>query len=324
VTRDQILRSTRPEDLFPGDADKARTVFIELSRKWHPDAGGDGDVFAIIASLYRQALDKVKTGKWEGSATLKFDCSHCRELVLETQISTPMVFGRAIIGRDFYAEVFEKDKHLVDHVLATTFTYSSNDMRKEFHRYLPKWEKHGNPGQVIIVTKKTPDLIRLRDVVTTIGPLEPRHTAWVISSLMNLACYLSHTRIVHMDISPDTYFISPEFHSGALLGGWAWSVERDRQVKAVSKRTHSVLPFEVTVSKKATHLIDLELIRLTAREISADLPPLMKKWAETPGRGSAIDQYKEWSKVLKDTFGARRFLTMNVTAGDVYKNAVTH
>ncbi|MFX4865105.1 hypothetical protein ABTB62_20195, partial [Acinetobacter baumannii] len=73
--------------------------------------------------------------------------------------------------------------------------------------------------------RKTPDQLLLSDVLsfykTTPFPLA--HAGWIINGLLNIACYLEHSRLTHNAISAETVFVSPLRHTVHLLGGWWYS-----------------------------------------------------------------------------------------------------
>ena len=330
LDRDQLLAIHRPVLLFPGNAKEARRTYHTLSKVWHPDhPAGSHEVMSHITSLYQQALRKIADGLWEGATVVSI---HEETITydLHTRTSYPFLFGHTLICDNSVVYLYDA-KYVEEWAwhanIAKTFHYASPKMQEEFERYLPRVARTGSmkDGRHVLQLHKTPDLICLRDVVTHCSKLDPKHVAWIVSSLLNLACYLSYTNMVHHEISPDTYFISPELHSGALLGGWSFACPTNDPVTHVSKRTYDVMPFAAKRTKLAMHLTDLELIRLTAREcLAGTAPEPMQTWVHAVSTGSAVEQYKEWSEILKRTFGPRRFVRMAVNADDVYGRTVLH
>ena len=77
--------------------------------------------------------------------------------------------------------------------------------------------------------------------------------------------------------------------------------------------------------------IDAELIRAVGRELLGDgvgskllsdpnIPNALLNWVRTAAIGDAYKEYEEWSKkVLKDSFGERRFVELKIQASDIYK-----
>lgn len=328
MTATDILSTVRPEDLFPGDPEKAKRRYRELALLWHPDRGGNDAVFAHLTSLYHSALERLSKGLWEGSAVLAFQGLDGSARTFAAHASSPFELGQSIVGDDHVLYLLDSSFVRMA-VKPPSFAYASDRMREEISKCLPQQTRiiPLTDGRALVQIDKTPDLLRLRDVVTHLGTLDPKHAAWIVSSLMNLACYLSYAGLVHHDISPDTYFISPKFHSGALLGGWWYVRQRGERVRTLPRRTFNLLPFKVRVTKQASSLTDLELIRATAREcLSSPAPEPMRTWLEGVGVGSAVEQYREWAVVLERTFGPRRFVAMSINADAVYgtKGSVNH
>lgn len=324
MTKVEILAVTRPEDLFPPDKVGAQSIYRKMSKYWHPDlATGSADVFAHITKLYQDALQKMASGRWEGPAFIQLEGENKHFYSYQARTTFPFPYGHAIVADASLVYLFNESAEFGRTLqqVAKTKPFASEDMRHEFERYLPHVTTHGmlHDGRFLLELTKTPDLVRLRDVVTHYGPIEPVHMAWMISSMLNLACYLTHANIVHHDISPDTYFLSPAFHSGALLGGWWSTATRGETIRTVPRRTFGVMPFNAKMVKRASTRTDLELIRLTVREcMKMPAPEPMQTWITKIGTGNAFEQYKQWSDILVATFGKRKFTPFPLTATSVY------
>jgi len=327
LTPTELLAVNQPEQLFPSDPAEMRKKFISLSMVWHPDKpGGRSDVFAKIASLYKSAEQKVKENKWNGACRTDFNLSDGSTLTVNVLKGADFVLGRQYITDHELLHVLEpSNRKYVNHAHKIPFSFASDRMRDECERYLPGGFVATTPlldGRIFLSQPKTPDLIRLSDVVEFYGgKLEPRSGAWVVSSLMNLCCYLEYAKIVHGDISPDTYFISPAHHSGALLGGWWYYRREGQRVGPLPRRTIDVIPYQVRVTREAVSYIDHESVRLIGRECidMAAAPAPVRDWLTSIAKGSAQDQYTSWMKAVDEGFGKRRFVKMDVTAAEVYK-----
>ena len=73
---------------------------------------------------------------------------------------------------------------------------------------------------------------------------------------------------------------------------------------------------------RADHRLDLNLIRSMGIEMLGshkEVPDPMAKWLRYASAGDALDDYKVWRKVLKDSFGARRFVELKVSPSDIYQ-----
>lgn len=336
MTSLDILACKRPEDLFPvGDLAHVRKVYRTLALQWHPDLNhGQGDVFAHVTKLHGEALTKLAAGNWEGAGVVFLTMVGGKEIALQTRTSVPFALGQTLVTDNAVMFLVEPAYGLLflggrQASGKGFFKFSSGRMEKETDRYLPHRAALGQlrDGRHFLQVAKTPDLLRLADVVKHSNGLDPKHVAWVVSSLLNLCCYLSYAGIVHQDISPDTYYISPRFHSGALLGGWWYWARRGEPISAVPKRTYDLMPFKARNEKTASALTDLELVRATGREClgGKKAPAPMKHWLEQVGTGSAVEQYQQWLAVLNEAFGERRFVELKLDADAVYgRQEATH
>ncbi len=314
---DKILSITQPESLF-SSASECKNEYRLLATMWHPDRNKDvkaSQIFSHINSLYELAVEKFNKGTWT-NINFPFHRQFSFEL------------GEAYIGDDHITYLVDvKHKEYVDNFSRTCkkFKFASDRMEKEVTRYLPldvSVEKQDDKYRVTV--PKARDLVRLRDVLDHFGgSLDPKHVAWIESSLYNLCCYLNFASLVHSDISLDTYFIAPESHSGALLGGWWYSTSFGSSLTSVPRRTFGLLPTEVLNTKRAHVSIDLELVRAVGRDLlRGDLskaPDAMQTWLKSLAGDDPVIEYEQWGDVLKESFGARRFTPMNVSAIDIYK-----
>jgi len=203
--------------------------------------------------------------------------------------------------------------------------FASKRMEEEMSKFLPKIVKTFEiEDRLVMVLEKSPDLILLRDVSEYFkSKIDPKHVAWILSSLHNLVCYFGYSKFSHNDISMDTYFISPEFHNGSLLGGWWYSTELGKKMLAVPSRTYNLFPEDVKAKKGGDIKVDLDLIRAVGRELLGDpvgtklsemkaAPEPMISWLRLVTTGRPVDDYKIWKDVvIPASFGGRFFTRMD-------------
>lgn len=338
VTSDQILDVpvTEPEQLFSGAQDLARREFHALAALWHPDRSDDPratEVFQHVSAIYRVAQGRLSAGSWVEPGKLTLQADDGRTFNVRFLKKRPFELGTVYVGRTVVAWVLEPGN---DDLLAgatrmiSGFRYADNGMRKEFERYLPRVKKNFRTidGRSVMVVDKTEDLVLLADLLEhEQGALAPVHAAWVLSSLYNLACYFQWAGIAHNDISPLTYFVSPKYHSGALLGGWWYAVPVGKRMLAAPDRTLSNAPVDLMKKKAGDGRVDLELIRAVGREVLGDAagtslpgkaPAPLTTWLRFASNGDAVKDYALWGDVLQQSFGPRRFVPLNVGPQDIY------
>jgi hypothetical protein len=332
-----ILRFTGPGELFSDRPDRIKDEYARLAKQWHPDnhgnSGESNEVMVKINLLYQQGLELIRVGRWEKPGWLRLRSKDGKRHEINYYRTVSFELGTAYIGnhvvfylvdsgnRDFYQNAVKSIAGL---------KYANEKMETEIRKYLPKviaeFETSDRCWGVVI--GKTPDFILLQDLLAYFdNRMEERHMAWIVSSLLNIACYLDYAGLSHNSISLDTYFVSPEQHSGALLGGWWYATPRGCRMPGVPEKIFAIMPPQVKTEKKGNILTDLESIRLIGRELAGDrngtrlegnLAGPLVEWLRGASSESAFAEYSRWGEVLKAAFGARRFVKLDVTAPQVY------
>ncbi|MCX7920727.1 MAG: hypothetical protein N3B21_01695 [Clostridia bacterium] len=338
-TAEEILNAAEPWEVFTGDIEKMRSQYAAMAKRWHPDFNDNSTdsnaVMSKINSLYKQGMDMLKSGEWKQPGLIK-----CRDIngkvhEIRFQISHSFELGTMYIGDrvavylvdDIYRDLFKNADRVI-----REFTFANDIMKEEISRYLPKviskFETTDN--RLGMVVEKKVDLFLLRDVLSFYdGKVPVRHVAWILSTLYNLVCYLDYADLSHNAISLDTYFISPQNHNGALLGGWWYGVYQGSKMIGVPEITYSIMPPKVADKKCGDIITDLELIRLIGRELLGDrngsklyamgaAPVPIIEWLRGVSSGNALEDYRKWGRVLEESFGTRRFVEMNVTGEELY------
>ncbi len=328
-----------PERLFPNDRDAAKARYRALARKWHPDHNpGQEAVFEHVAALYRAVLAKIAAGNWQPPGRLilkprrggteyriRFHKRHTLEIG-DMYVADSVV---AFVLPPENQDLFERAQRTIE-----GFVYADDAMRAEVSRCLPviKAAFVSDAGPVLIVSK-TPDQLLLKDVVEHFKTgLDPRHVGWMQNILYNLACYLDWSGLTHNAIGLDTMFVSPQHHSGALLGGWWDSVRTGQPMIAAPSRTITYAPADFLARKVGDIRVDLELVRLVGRELLGDarglrlmhdrtVPRPMADWLCLATTGEAATDYRQWGEVLRESYGDRRFIALELTASDLYQGA---
>lgn len=324
---EEILSIKEPGHLFPREALEIKKRFRELAKEWHPDVSHDPKATEVFEHLNRlKQLALTPTAVWEERGRVEIDCGITSRIYPYLR-RHDFELGQIYVCQHNVVTILSEQVGLWGSVssvkLMTGFKYPNEKMRDEISKCLPQGrELHNLKGnRQLVVVNKDPELILLRDVMSYYGgKLDPRHVAWIMSTLYNLSCYFAYARIVHNDISPDTYYINPKTHSGALLGGWWYALESGDRLKVVPLRTFKHLPWKCKKNKVASRLTNLELIRQTGRELLGErsAAPIMWDWLTLPAMSSAVTEYEEWGKVLNKQFGARRFTEMKLTPNDIY------
>jgi hypothetical protein len=331
-TADEILAIpvSEAERLF-GTPEQIGPVFREAALRWHPDHGGRQDVFAHLLALRAEADRKSAAGAWVVPGRLEIGGRRIRFFHRFT-----FELGTAYLGNNVLAYVVEPEfADLAKRAEAVIkgLNFADAAMRAEMAPRLPRLLAafDGQPGQRVLVLEKPAGIIRLSDLLTHEGGRIPaRHVAWIISELLNFACYLNAYRgIIHLGLAPETVFIAPATHQVLPLGGWFYATRRDAYLATLPERTDHLLPMTARQAECAVPSIDLELIRAIGREalgdaagtrlrLDPDVPTALADWLRRPSGHDPVAEYRLWPGTILDSFGARRFAELLVTASDVY------
>jgi hypothetical protein len=330
-----------PVRLFGGSAAGVKPAWRLLAMRWHPDRNADPlarVVFQHVARLFDAAQALIARDAWPGHATLALTAIDGKSYEINCLRRHPFELGTMAVAGTAVAFVVDRDHaDLVARARDTIerFAYADDRMRGEVARHLPAFPfaaAFRTAGADVIVMRKTPDLLLLRDVLDHFnGRLNARHVAWVVSSLLNLCCYFQYAGIVHNALSLDTCFMSPCTHGVAVLGGWWYAARAGEPMAAAPATTIEWGPHDLMRTRRADIRTDLELVRAIGRALLGDVggmrlardseaPRPMVDWLRLPASGDPIDDYRTWrNRVLHDSFGARRFAELPLTQGDIYR-----
>lgn len=340
----QILAvpESQPERLFSAP-DQVGAEFKALAKRWHPDVrGGDNKVFQHITVLHRVAVERADKGQWiipgrldlKGADGIEYHIHHVRDF--------DFGLGRAYLNESIVAYVFPKDvahvaREAEESIRSIRFPAKTAELQKklrdEFTPRIPAIRKRfvTDDGRAVLVLTKPNDAIRLRDLLDhEKGFLDPRHTAWIMSELLNICCWLKVEGMTHNDLSLDSVFIRPEQHH-VWLSGWWYAVPEGQRMRSLqSGRTVRHLPASVINTKKASFFTDLNQVRLLGRELFGDelgmrlgsdtrVPEPFRTWLRHASSGVGKTDFAQWHETAKASFGARRFTKMAISFSDVYR-----
>lgn len=321
-----ILNIKDPELLFTKE--NIESEFRALAKKYHPDVGGDTEIFSHINYLHTLGLEKLAKGSWEIPGVVEFTSISGggfrlkHEYKLESKAVTTY-YSNTVVAYSFAMQAFYQKYREFN------FKYPNKDFETEFSKYLPKPSQFiQTSDHYIVIVPKTIEVVPLSGIKALYpAGLDPKHVAWIMSSLHNLLCYLEYTGLTHLAINLDTYFISPEHHTGLLLGGWEYSTIAGQEITYVPKDTYNLLGGELRKDKTARIELSGKLIKVIGRQLMGDFmskknhPELtpMIDWLLAMTSQSPQEQFKCWDKVLKDTFGKRKFIKFEVDNNELYR-----
>lgn len=332
LTPEHILSLTQPEQLFAKDTIKEE--YYALAKAWHPDVNKSSlasDVFAHIKMLYDKGVEILGRGAWHIPGLLTLTSLTGSSYNLKYNYHTTFELGETYIGNSFIAYLIKKEyADLYNNYLIQIgkFKYPTEKMEEEFKRCLPMRKTQFETNEYfVMVLAKTKEVIPLRLALKYFnGKLHPRDVGWIMSNMYNMLCFLEYNNIGHNDINLDTYFISPQHHSGLLLGGWWYSQPIGTTLRSVPVRTFNLLTQQQKDKKIAVKEIDNRLCKATCLELlgekamlDPEIPKSLLYALKTPDSDNAIKNYAHWRKTtLISIFGEIKFHKMEIDYNKLY------
>ena len=340
LSAEEILKidTNSPEKLF--SRDEFKDEFNKLRLKWHPDRNSNplaNDVFQQVTTLAESAKGRIATDTWAGHASVKFTVKSGKTYRFSYLKFRSFELGRMYIGNKYVAYIIDdENKDLFDNGVKAIkgIKYPQPKFKEEFKKLMPEivQAEESDIGYVLVL-KKPKGAVLLEDLIDFLPNkiLPPKHTAWVVSSMYNIAMFLNHIGITHNSILASTVFVNPNEHTCYLLGGWWYSVKADTKLMAMPSELTKILPKELFDDKIANTCYDRQSIKAMAVKclgdplligskllFDKDLPKPMVNWVRSTSNGSALEEYKGWSETLKSSYGKRKFTKFTVDISQLY------
>lgn len=335
------IPDNQPERLFK-QRDNLKAEYLLLLKVWHPDLNHDpkaGDVTAHLQKLYEKAQEKAAAKIWDTPGLLSLTGTDGRIRNIKYRKKYDFELGEMYVGDSILTFVIQRaHENLTLSGLRGigTIRYPNEDFRLSLEKHFPKVEHYFETKDFVVVCiLKQKDEILLSELIGHLGgQIDPKHVAWIMSSLFNLAAFLQVTGMTINGITPGSVFVSTPKHALSMYGGWWYSASVGKPVKSLPPEVYRLAPRKFLIDKIATHFLDLECIRACGRaalgDISGnsfrmrdDIPKPMAAYLMLPSSNDAIKEYDSWTKVLKDSFGPRRFHKLEITGDNIYKEMET-
>ena len=321
---------TKYGDIFKNDGHKLPIDYKNMCKLIHPDVCADPratDAFARLQILYNEASECVGTSVWEGTNYIEIKTTAGKTLQIKYQYHCVFEIGEYYVcNRNIiYIFDFSKKKYYNNYIKSIkNIKFADKEMEKMFKPLFPtivseyntKDEKH------VIVLSKTTDVFPLRCVIENFynGQIPATHLAWMISRMMNIGCYLKFNGQVHNGINIDNMFVSLEYHTILLFGGWWYATNAGEPMIGTTREIYSIMPPKVKADKVSNSITDIESVKAFGRQYLEDTAPQAFKDFLNSGSGEdSMKEMEKWDEALLDSFGKRRFIKIDATVNQIYK-----
>lgn len=333
----EILKGTKPEDIFT--LDDFDHEYKSLRSKWHPDKNHEAnakEVFQHIVHLATIAKARIEDGCWGGRTSIKFTTSKGKTFRFKYKKEHQFELGKMYIGDNTLMYVLNKDnKDLFDAGVKTikSIRYPDNKLKAQFEQFLPKIKLEDGQTDIgsVLVIEKPAGTILLYDLIQHEKMIDPKHVAWITSSLYNISVFFEYIGIVHNSLLPMTVFVDTKNHGVHVLGGWWYSTNANAKLKALPSDLMRVLPVSIMKDKKALTKYDRQAIKgiaiaclgdpsmVGSKLLSKkDIPSMLLRWFRSPSQSTAIEEYKGWSDTLNKCYGERKFIEYKIDSDNFY------
>lgn len=334
------IRYDEPERIFK-QKDSLKADYLRLLKLWHPDVNKDplaAKVAAHIQALYEKAQEHVSRGIWAVPGVLSLTGLDNKTRTLKYHAKRAFELGEMYVGDTIITFAIKRvHENLVLSGLRAigTARYPNEDFRRSLEQFVPKVEHYfETTDHIIVCCRKRREEILLSDLIAHQGgQIDPKHVAWILSCLFNLASFLQITDLTINGIEPQTVFVSTPTHSLSILGGWWYAAEFGHKLHSLPPAIYKLAPRKMFIDKKASPFLDLESIRACGRAALGDItgnsfrmnsaiPAPMASFLMLPSSTDAVKEYETWMKVLEDCFGPRKFMKLEVLPEHIYKDAL--
>ncbi len=329
---------TSPEKLFTKIGLKLELK--QLYKKWHPDINPDIDTNKLCShfqALAKEAQKKIDNNNWNGPAELEF-VADGKTFRLSYKKMHTFELGKIYISSTKICYVIDPEfEDLFRNGIKSiqSIKYPNKKFEDEFKKFVPNIVKVAANADIghVLVLDKTEDVVMLQDLLDYLPDQKmlPRHVMWVMSSLSNLLCFLEFNKIAHLGISTQTVFVSPEYHSCMIYGGWWYSRPNEEKMIAIPVQLATILPSSVFVDKLAKTQYDRFLVKaiglaslgdktLTGSTLlkTAVVPKPILDWLRATPSNTSVIEYSNWDKALTEGFGKREFVKFDINPNNIY------
>jgi hypothetical protein len=326
LTSAEIMQASA-KTLFPGDEAAVKARFRSLAMKWHPDHNPAPEAIKVFEHI-KLARDKALGLSVSPFVILTRDDG--------TKFKMEYIRAQSIEGMTIYTgetsiayHVSEDYDDLIRRAGQNKWRFGDKKMEAEMTRFLPvfaRTEKLVDGSLMIYRRSKTQ--ILMSDLMALNGErIPPVHVTWMISRLVNIACYFEFAQKVHLALLPEFLLVDLDGHGVSITGPVLYLMAVGQHPTAAPNRTVEALPALRQKSTLASTKMDRQLIRETALTLlgdrggtkiknDPDVLPDVARWISSPPPASAYADYEAWEVAR----GPRKFAHYGKSAHDIYSS----
>lgn len=331
-----IMAATQPEDIFSMNLEVLEREKEEYMKRFKPTEYRTIQNFIVtrkVLLLYEQAMSLINDGYTEKEVCLKSITG--REYKIHYTAVSSFKLGKMYVTSKYVIYVVEKEyeKYYQNYITKTKHYLKPDKTIWNFVEYmLPKVKENfeTTAGDFAIFVEKPAEMYSLREILEYFdGNLSPEYVASILTRLYYFACYMSLTESTHNAITLDNLFFKPgrEIEEGAsftiddmrivgVYGGWFFTTYFSEKLKGVPREVYEVMPDDMKKRRYSSFELDELSIKRLAKDLlgnQENMPKSFSEWIQTTKiANDPYAEFRNWEDVIIASFGARRFVDMNV------------
>jgi serine/threonine protein kinase len=196
--------------------------------------------------------------------------------------------------------------------LLTLFSEKAAGLSYQY--YFPSLvDSFSDNGKLINVTSHREVLYSVADLLKKFpNGLEGRHIGWMAKRILTVLGFVHYCGYTHGAITPEHIMFGPSDHSGVLTG-WIHAEKHGDKIKTIPASRRSLYPD--FAKDGLTPKVDIAMMGKSLTLLAGDLPKRLKNFLKALSlgvAGSAWDLEEDLSSILKDTYGAPKFVELTV------------
>ena len=337
----EIMLATKPEDIFTMDIKIIKEEKEKYIEDFKPKQYKTIENFTItkkVLLLYNEAMAKLESNEsWEDYQKVTIKDVSGKEYKIHYISHSNFKLGEMYVTNQYVIYIVQsKYKKYYENYIEKTKKYSKPDMHIwEIVKYmLPDVENHFETldGNFAIFVKKPCEMYSLREILEYFdGYLHPEYVASILTRLYNFNCYTNLVEMTHNAITIDNLFFSPgrfveegqsytveDMRIVGVYGGWFFTTYFEEKLQGMPKEVYDIIPEHCKQRGYSSFEVDELAVKKLAKELLGtkleEAPKPFLDWVNS--NEIAKNAYKEfcnWEKVIKSSFGIRRFVEMDVS-----------
>lgn len=336
----EILLASRPEDIFTMDlkiiADEKEAYLREFKPKEYRKIK-DFVITKKVLLLYSQAIVILEGSKSEDYKLLSIESVKGKQYKIHYINHTSFKLGEMYITKEYIIYIVKCEyKKYYENYIEKTKHYSKPDKRiwNIVEYMVPNVAENFecSDGNFAIFVKKPCEIYSLREILEYFkDKLKSEYVASILTRLYYFTCYMGLVEMNHNAIIVDNLFFAPgrqvekgqsytvqDMRIVGVYGGWFFTTYLEEKMQGVPKEVYAIMPDECKKRGYSSFEVDELAIRSLAKELlGAEIENTPKPFLDWVNSNKvAKDAYEEfcnWQKVIKLSFGAHRFVNMDVS-----------